>query len=145
MSKLSQGRPENPTQACKPADRISFSRLIEGFPTPPTPTQPRATWQEAVAVYVVTGWEPRNGDILAPPTDWLPEILRNRYIRLWIDRHRHLAAARLISTLADAVDTARAQVRAIVLPALSAPRASKPPVKPAASGRQRRTQRARGV
>ena len=81
-----------------PAKRFSFSRLIEGFPAPPTPTQPRATWQEAVAVYVVIGWEPRNGDILAPPGDWLPELLRNRYIRLWIFRHRHLAAAQLIST-----------------------------------------------
>jgi hypothetical protein len=57
----------------------------------------------------------------------------------------HLAAAQLISTLADAVDTARAQDRAIVLPALSAPRASNPPVKLAAQDRQRRTHRARGV
>jgi hypothetical protein len=146
MSKLSQGRPENPAQACKPADRFSFSRLIEGFSAPPTPTRPRATWQEAVAVYVVIGWEPRNGDILAPPTDWLPELLRNRYIRLWIFRHRHLAAAQLISTLADAIDTARAQDRDIMLPELSAaPLVSTPPIKPAAQGRQRRNHRARGV
>jgi hypothetical protein len=145
-SAMPQGRREEPMRSGNPAKRFSFNRLIEGFPAPPTPTQPRATWQGAVAVYVVIGWEPRNGDILAPPGDWLPELLRNRYIRLWIFRHRHLAAARLISTLADAVDTARDQDRDIVLPELSAaPLASTPPIKPAAQGRQRRNHRARGV
>jgi hypothetical protein len=35
-------------------------------------------------------------------------------------RHRHLAAQKLISTLADAIDAARGQAHDIVLPELSA-------------------------
>jgi hypothetical protein len=119
-SAVPQTRREAPGRTGDPASRFSFSRLIEGFPAPPTPTQPHARWQEAVAVYVVIGWEPRNGDILEPQGDWLPELLRNRYIRLWIFRHRHLAPERLITTLADALDIARDQHRDIVLPELSA-------------------------
>jgi hypothetical protein len=65
------------------------------------PIEPRARWQEAVAVYVVIGWEPRNGDSLEPQGNWMPDLLRNRYIRLWIFRHRHLAAERLITTTGD--------------------------------------------
>lgn len=115
-----------------PANRFSFGRLIEDFAPPPAPRKPRETWQEAVAVYVVCGWEPRNGDILAPQGDWIPDLLRNRYIRLWIFRHRHRGANYLITTLADAIDTARDLNRDIVLPEVSAePIVSPPPVKPA--------------
>jgi hypothetical protein len=96
-----------------PANRFSLSRLSKDFPPPPTPVKPRATWPEAVAVYSVLGL-PEDGDILAP--DWTPALLRNRYIRLWIYRHRHWPANQLIATLVEAVDIARDRNRDIVLP-----------------------------
>jgi hypothetical protein len=80
-----------------------------------------------------------------PQGDWLPELLRNRYIRLWIFRHRHLAPERLIATLANALDTARDQHRDIVLPELSAaPIVPAPPVKPLTRGRPPPRRRSRG-
>jgi hypothetical protein len=141
-----QARREAPGRTGNPASRFSFSRLIEGFPTPPMPIQPRARWQEAVAVYVVIGWEPRNGDILEPQGNWLPDLLRNRYIRLWIYRYRHLTAERLITTLAIAVDTARDRQRDIVLPELSVePIVPAPPVKLATRDRPPPHRRSRGA
>ena len=109
----------NHAPAGNPADRFSLSRLIEAFPPPPAPVQPRATWPEAVAVYTVLGWRPRDGDILAPPGDRAPALLRNRYIRLWIFRHRHFPAKQLIATLVEAVDIARDRNQDTVLPELS--------------------------
>ncbi len=113
-----QSRPQTP--AGNPADRFSISRLIEGFPAPPAPVQPRATWPEAVAVYTVLGWRAKHGDILAPPGDRVPALLRSRYIRLWIFRHRHWPAKQLIAMLVEAVDIARDRNRDIVLPELPA-------------------------
>jgi hypothetical protein len=141
-----QARREAPGRTGNPASRFSFSRLIEGFPAPAAPTQPRARWQEAVAVYVVIGWGPGTGDILEPQGDWLPELLRNRYIRLWLFRHRHLAPERLITTLANALDTARDQHRDIVLPELSAEpiEPPPPPLKPLTRGRPSPPRRSRG-
>jgi len=120
MSEMLQRRREEPSQPCYPAHRFSFSRLIEGFPPPPSPPKPRETWQEAVAVYVVLGWGPRDGDILAPQGDQVPELLRSRYIRLWIFRHRHWPAKQLIAMLVEAGDIARDRNRDIVLPELPA-------------------------
>ena len=74
------------------------------------------------------GQDPRDGDLLAR-TDWVPELLQNRYIRVWIIRHRHLPPETLIATLVNAVDAARAQDRGIVLPELSS--VSGEPVTPA--------------
>ena len=105
-----------PTPGGKPANRFSLSRLIEGYPAPPAPVQPRVTWPETVAVYIVLGWGPKDGDILAPPGDWAPMLLRNRYIRLWIYRHRHWPVDQLIATLVEAVDVALDRNRDIVLP-----------------------------
>ena len=102
-------------------------------------------WQETVAVYVVIGWGRRNGDILSPSGDWLPPLLRNRYIRLWIFRHRHLPAERLIITLANAIDTASDQDRDIVLPELSTAPTVPAPVNPAMPSRTGRARRSRGV
>jgi hypothetical protein len=99
----------------------------------------------AVAVYVVIGWEPRNGDILEPQGDWLVELLRNRHIRLWILHHRYLAPERLITPLANALDTARDRHRDIVLAELSAaPIVPAPPVKPLTRGRPPPHRRSRG-
>jgi hypothetical protein len=131
--------PDNMGQAGGRTDRFSICRLIEGVPPAPRPplrsTQPRATWQEAVAVYTVLGWGPWNGDILAPAADWMPDLLQHRYVRLWIFRHRHLAAQKLIGTLAHAIDAARGQAHDIVLPELpAAPVASVAPVKPLMRG-----------
>jgi hypothetical protein len=50
----------------------------------------------------------------------MPELLRHRYVRLWIFRHQHLAPQQLISTLAAAIDAARGQAHDIVLPELPA-------------------------
>jgi hypothetical protein len=75
--------------------------------------KPRETWPEAAAVYPVLGL-PEDGDILAP--DWTPALLRNRYILLWIYRHRYWPADQLIATLIEAVDVARDRNRDIVLP-----------------------------
>jgi hypothetical protein len=72
-----QNRPIS-AQACKDTYRFSLNRLIEGFPPPPAPVQPRATWPEMVAVYIVLGWGPKDGDILAPSGDWAPALLRNQ-------------------------------------------------------------------
>src|SRR5208337_415260 len=66
-----------------------------------------------------SGWRPRDGDILAPPGDRAPALLRNRYIRLWIFRHRHFPAKQLIATLVEAVDIARDRNQDTVLPELS--------------------------
>ena len=126
--------PDETGQAGYRTGRFSISQLIEGVPpaprSPARSPQPRATWQEAVAVYIVLGWGPRSGDILAPAADWMPELLHNRYVRLWIFRHRHLAPQQLISTLAAAIDAAHGQAHDIVLPELSAePIASVAPVK----------------
>ena len=71
-------------------------------------------------MYVVLGWGPQNGDIEAPQGARVPELLRSRYIRLWIFRHRHWPAKQLIAMLAEAVDIARDRNRDIVLPELSA-------------------------
>jgi hypothetical protein len=119
-SEMVQRRREEPSQLYYPANRFSLSRLIEGFPPAPSPPKPRETWQEAVAVYVVLGWGPQNGDIEAPQGARVPELLRSRYIRLWIFRHRHWPAKQLIAMLAEAVDIARDRNRDIVLPELSA-------------------------
>jgi hypothetical protein len=144
-SQIPQSRREAPVQSGNPAGRCSLSRLIESVRAAPTPTRRRANWQEAVAVYVVIGWGVRDGDILAPQGDWMPELLRNRYIRLWIFRHQHLAAERLITTLANAVDTARDQHRDIVLPELSVePVVPTPPVTPLSRGRPPPHRRPRG-
>jgi hypothetical protein len=64
----------------------------------------------------VIGWGPKDGDILAPPGDWAPMLLRSRYIRLWIYRHRHWPVDQLIATLVEAVDVALDRNRDIVLP-----------------------------
>jgi hypothetical protein len=45
-----------------------------------------------------------------------PIPLRNRYIRLWIYRHRHWPMDQLIATLVEAVDVALDRNRDIVLP-----------------------------
>jgi hypothetical protein len=144
-SAISQNERAAPAQARYPATRFSLSRLIEGFPPPPAPPRPRATGQEAAAVYIVIGWDPRDSDIMAQESDWMPELLRNRYIRLWIFRHRHLPAEHLITTLADAVDTARSKDRGIVLPELVAEAMPPPPpVKPTMQSRPERARRPRG-
>jgi hypothetical protein len=141
--------PDETGQAGYRTDRFSIIRLIEGVPPAPRSQirlpQPRATWQEAVAVYIVLGWGPRNGDILAPAADWMPELLRNRYVRLWIFRHRDLVAPRqLISTLAAAIDAAHGQAHDIVLPELpAAPVASVAPVKLLVRGRPPPSRRSR--
>jgi hypothetical protein len=93
-----------------------------------------------------SSWEPRNGDILEPQGNGLPDLLRNRYIRLWIYRYRHLTAERLITTLAIAVDTARDRQRDIVLPELSVePIVPAPPVKLATRDRPPPHRRSRGA
>ena len=82
-----------------------------------------------MAVYTVIGWRERDGDPLGN-AGWTPALLQNRYIRLWLFRHRHLAAQTLIAALADAVATAQAQDRGIVLPELpGAARRTRPPVR----------------
>ena len=141
--------PDETGQAGHRTSRFSISRLIEGVPLAPrSPTrspQSRATWQATVAVYIVLGWGPRSGDILAPAAEWMPELLRLRYVRLWIFRHRHLAAQQLISTLADAIGAAHGQAHDIVLPDLSAPPiASVTLVKPLRRCRPLPPRRARG-
>jgi hypothetical protein len=107
-------------QAGKAPSRAARSRLTKGFPAPPARVPPRATWPEAAAVETVLGWQPEDGDILAPPGDWAPPLLHNRYVRLWIHRHRHWPADLLIATLVSAVDTARRTGCDIVLPAEAA-------------------------
>jgi hypothetical protein len=73
---------------------------------------------------------------LGAPAEWMPELLRHRYVRLCDFRHRHMAAQQLISTLAGAIDAAGEQHRDIVLAELSAePIVPAPPVKPLTRGR----------
>jgi hypothetical protein len=47
-------------------------------------------------------------------------LLVDRYIRLWLARHKHHRARWLISTLVDALETARSRKRGPVLPELPA-------------------------
>ncbi len=66
-------------------------------------------------------------------------------IRLWIFRHRHLAAKRLITTLAIAVDTAGDRHRDIVLAELSMePTVPAPPIRMATRDRPPPRRRSRG-
>ena len=117
--------------ACRPSERFALSRLIDGDKAAHAPPRPRDQWQEAVAVYTLIGWYPRDSDMFAR-TDWAPALLKNPYIRHWIVRHRHWAAADLIATLANAVDAADSENRGVVLPeALSDAVVSMPSVAPA--------------
>ena len=93
-----------------------------------------------MAVYTVIGWRERDGDPLGD-TDWTATLLENRYIRLWLFQHRHLAAETLIAMLADAVAAAEAQDRGIVLPELPEPVADTPPLRRAAQTRPDRPSR----
>jgi hypothetical protein len=120
ISEMPPGQRGPPRPGINPARRFSFQRLIEDFPAPRVPSQPPETVQATVAVFIVLGWGPRDGDILAPQGDQVPELLRNRYVRLWIFRHRHWPAKQLIAMLVEAVDTARDRDRGIVLPELPA-------------------------
>jgi hypothetical protein len=144
ISEMPPGQREPPRPGINPARRFSFRRLIEDFPAPRLPSQPPETVQATVAVLIVLGWSPRDGDILAPQGDWLPELLLNRYVRLWIFRHRHREANHLINILAGAIGTARDAGRDIVLPELSeGPIVPAPPVKPEARSHRQGTRRSR--
>ena len=87
----------------------------------------RALLEVTVAVYTVIGWQERNGDPLGN-AGWTTALLQHRSIRLWLFRHRHLAAQTLIAVLADAVAVAQAQDRGIVLPERPEPVADAPAV-----------------
>lgn len=54
------------------------------------------------------------------PTDCEDTLLGDRYIRLWLTRHKHHGAPWLISTLVEALETARSHKRGVVLPELPA-------------------------
>ncbi len=115
--------------ANRPSERFAFSRVFD-TDTTTTRVEPhsREQLEVAVAVYIVIGWREQDGDRLGN-ADWTPGLLQNRYIRLWLFRHRHLAAQTLITVLADAVAVAQAQDRGIVLPELPKPAADAPPVR----------------
>ena len=123
--------------ANRPSDRFALSRLFDGAANPRVEPQSRDQLDVAVAVYTVIGWRERDGDPLGG-AGWTPALLQNRYIRLWLFRHRHLAAETLIAALADAVAAAPAQDRGIVLPELTGPMTDALPVRLAVqTGRDR--------
>ena len=123
--------------ANRPSDRFALSRLFDGAANPRVEPQSRDQLDVAVAVYTVIGWRERDGDPLGG-AGWTPTLLQNRYIRLWLFRHRHLAAETLIAALADAVAAAPAQDRGIVLPELTGPMTDALPVRLAVqTGRDR--------
>jgi hypothetical protein len=126
--------------ANRPSDRFAFSRLFDGEATTRVEPQSRDQLAVAVAVYTVIGWRKRDGDPVGG-ADWTPALLQNRYIRLWLFRHRHLAAQTLIAVLADAVAVAQAQDRGIVLPELPEPVKDAPPVRLAVPTRPDRPSR----
>ena len=123
--------------ANRPSDSFALSRLFDGTANPRVEPQSRDQLDVAVAVYTVIGWRERDGDPLGG-AGWTPALLQNRYIRLWLFRHRHLAAETLIAALADAVAAAPAQDRGIVLPELTGPMTDALPVRLAVqTGRDR--------
>lgn len=98
-----------------PMGRFAISRFIEGYPSPSEPRLSRAQVEVPFAVYAAIGLD-APADVVPPGFDGT--LLADRYIRLWLARHKHLPAQRLIATLIAALETARSQERGIVLPEL---------------------------
>jgi hypothetical protein len=99
----------------QPPDRFASSRFIKDTSPQRDLTAPNSRLDASVAVFVVLGSDPDELDHIAQ-SDGAPLLLRSRYIRYWIYRHSHCEVSQVISTLAEAVDFARAEDRDVVLP-----------------------------
>jgi len=100
-----------------PAERFAISRFIEGYPSSSRPRLSRAQVEAPFAVYAALGLD-SPADVVPPDFDGT--LLGDRYIRLWLARHKHLPAQALTATLVAALETARSRACGLVLPELSA-------------------------
>lgn len=97
--------------------RFAICRFIDGYAAPAEPRLSRTKIAVAVAVYATIGSD-GSGDRM--PTDREDALLGDRYIRLWLARHKHHGASWLISRLVEALETARSHKCGLVLPELPA-------------------------
>lgn len=97
--------------------RFAFRRFIDGYATPAAPRLSRTEIDATFAVYATIGSDSSGGRV---PADCDDTLLGDRYIRLWLARHKHHGARWLISTLVEALETARSHKRGLVLPELPA-------------------------
>ena len=99
-----------------PEDRYQLHRVSEWFPQPQrSQTAPLAA-MVTFAVYFVIGACINGCDLMAD-SGWPTPLLHNRYVRLWIARHRTMPAARIIALLMAAIETASlTESGSIVLP-----------------------------
>ena len=97
--------------------RFAIGRFIDGYATPAEPRLSRTEIDATFAVYATIGSD-SSGDRV--PADCDDTLLGDRYIRLWLARHKHHGARWLISTPVDALETARSRKRGLVLPELPA-------------------------
>lgn len=97
--------------------RFAIRRLIDGYAPSAAPCLSRTEIEATFAVYATIGSD-SDGDRVPPGCK--DTLLGDRYIRLWIARHKQHEARRLISVLVEALETARAQKRGLLLPELLA-------------------------
>ena len=75
-------------------------------------------WKAAVAVVATIGASDGDDDIVQR-TGWIGTPMESRCVQYWILPHRNCRTEDLITTLAEAVDRARAKDRGLVLPDLA--------------------------
>ncbi len=98
-----------------PTERFAFSRLIPEAPVPP---RPRECFERALIgalVLAAQGTDPDNCDIMHR-FGVTRTLMESRYVRYWVLRHIDHDTQHLATTLADALDLARATNRSLLLP-----------------------------
>lgn len=108
-----------------PAQRFAIDRLIAGH-DPARTGSSRTQIEATFAVYATIGCDSGDG----VPRPCKDTLLSDRYIRLWLVRHRHLPPQWLIATLVEALETARSRQRGLVLPELAATMPAAPETTP---------------
>jgi hypothetical protein len=99
------------------SQRFAIGRLIDGYVAPAKPRLSRTQIDASFAVYAMRGAGTSADGV---PAGCEHTLLGNRYIRLWLARHRHVPAPQLIATLVTALETERSEEHGLVLPELSA-------------------------
>jgi hypothetical protein len=108
---------ERREQRASSSQRFAIGRLIDGYVAPAKPRLSRTQIEASFAVCAMRGAGTNADGVPAGCDDTL---LGNRYIRLWLARHRHVPAPQLIATLVAALETARSHELGLVLPELPA-------------------------
>lgn len=116
-SEAEQAERQRRTSLRNPPGRLSLSRVLAAAAPAPRPGPMSAHISATVAVYIALGIDGAD-DLLSPSPACGGTLLQDRTVRLWLARHRHLDATRLITTLTEALTQAAARDRGLILPEL---------------------------